>query len=103
MLRRARAGIVDRGKSSGIWHRPDPTAAEALSLADHPAAKRIKLIEDAAATVAAPAVAHAILRSVVDGKRYDQLRPPCGERQFYYAKQSFYIELDRRLWESPMF
>ena len=98
MLRRARAGIVDRRPSSGAWHAPDPTAGEALSLADHPAARRVKLIESCARAVADRELYAALLRSVTDGTRYEKLRPPCGERQFWYLRQSFYIELDRRLW-----
>lgn len=97
-LRRARAGIEDRPeRSSGAWHRPDPTGSAALHLANHPDARRVKLIEDSAAAVASPVVAQAILRSVADGARYDVMRPPIGERQFYHVRQSFFIELDRRL------
>lgn len=99
MLRLARAGIVDRPEASGAWHKPDPTAGEAVQLADHPAAKRLKLIDECAHAVASPAVARAIIRSVADGTKYAALMPPCGERQFYYARQSFFIELDRRLWD----
>lgn len=96
-LRLARAGIVDRNAPSGKWKRADPTGNAALALADHPAAKRIKLIDACAAAVAEPAIARAIIASVADGAKFAALNPPCGERQFYYYRQSFYIELDRRL------
>lgn len=96
----ARAGIEDRPeRTSGAWHRPDPTGSAALHLANHPDARRVKLIEDSAAAVASPAVAQAILRSVADGARYEIMRPPIGERQFYRVRQAFFIELDRRLIE----
>ena len=100
-LRRMRAGIVDRPRGRGAWHRPDPTAAEAVSLAGHPYAQRVKLIERCAATVAEPAVAKAILKNVSEGTEYDRLYPPppCGRAQFYQARQRFYVELDKRLWE----
>ena len=97
-ITRARAGIEDRPeRTSGAWHRPDPTGSAALHLANHPDARRVKLIEDSAAAVASPAVAQAILRSVADGAKYEYMRPPIGERQFYHVRQSFFIELDRRL------
>jgi len=99
-LRRARAGIVDRpDKSSGAWHAPDPTGRAAMALADHPAARRVKIMEDCAAAVAEPVTAKALLKSVSEGTGYQPLAAPVGERQFYIIRQLFYIELDRRLWE----
>ena len=100
-LRRARAGIVDRPeRKSGAWHRPDPTGSAAQALADHPYARRVKLIEQSAAAVAEPVIARAILRSVSEGVSFEVLAPPIGNRQFYILRQLFFIELDRRLWET---
>ena len=97
-LRQARAGIEDRPeRTSGAWHRPDPTGSAALHLANHPDAKRVKLIEDSAAAVASPVIAQAILRSGADGTKYEYMRPPIGPNQFYQRRQDFFIELDRRL------
>ena len=98
-LEDARAGIVDRAEGRNrAWHRPDPTGNAAMALADHPAARRVKLIEDCAAAVAEPVVAGALIRSVTEGAPYYALRPPCGDKQFYVLRQLFFIELDRRLW-----
>lgn len=100
MLHRARAGIVDKpAHTSGAWHAPDPTGRAAMSLADHPAARRIKLIEDCAAAVAEPVIAQAIIKSVSEGKGFDVLHPPIRDKQFYILRLLFYIELDRRMWE----
>lgn len=98
-LERARAGIVDRPEGRGAWHRPDPTGSAAMRLADHPAAKRLKLIESCAAAVAEPAVAGAILKYACEGVGYDFMRPrpPVGRNQFYILALLFYIELDRAL------
>lgn len=97
-LARARAGIEDRPeRTSGAWHRPDPTGSAALRLASNPDARRVKLIEESAAAVASSVVARDIIRSVADGTKYAYMRPPIGERQFYFVRQSFFIELDRRL------
>ena len=100
-LRRMRAGIVDRKGRSGVWHRPDPTGNAAINLADHPYARRVRMIEEAAAKVAAPAVAAGIIKSVSEGVRYENLRPrpPCGDKQFYVSRQLFFIELDARMWK----
>lgn len=98
-LSRAHAGIVDRPeRRSGAWHRPDPTGSAAVQLADHPYARRVKLIEDCAAAVAEPVVASALLENVSEATPYYKLRPPCGDKQFYVLRQLFFIELDRRLW-----
>lgn len=95
----ARAGIVDRPGRSGAWHRPDPTGNAALALADHPDARRVRMIEGAASAVAEPIVARALLRYVADGVAYDYQhpRPPVGRNQFYILALLFYIELDRRM------
>lgn len=99
-LRRARAGIVDRpARASGACHRPDPTAGEAMFLAAHPAARRVKLIEDCARRVAEPCVAAAILKNVTEDISWEKQRPPIGMNQFYAIRLAFYVELDRRLWE----
>lgn len=101
-LERARMGIVDRPRyTSGAWHRPDPTGAEALSLACHPAARRVKLIEDAAMAVAGRAVAPALLECVTQGRQYEFLRhDPCmGRTAFYRLRTDFYVALDAALWE----
>lgn len=99
-LSRAHAGIVDRPeRRSGAWHRPDPTGSAAVQLADHPYARRVKLIEDCAAAVAEPAVAAALLKNICEGVDYYCLTPPCGINQFYVLRQLFFLELDRRLWE----
>ena len=96
----ARAGIVDRpeGRSSA-WRKPDPTGNIALALADHPDARRVKLIESCAAAVAEPVVARGLLQYVTEGRawEYQSPRPPIGRNQFYVTTQLFYIELDRRM------
>lgn len=96
---RLRAGIRDRTGRGSAWRLPDPTANAAVRLADHPWARRVKLIEDCAGKVAEPVMAQAILRSVADGMDYDAIRPPCGRAQFYVLRQLFFIELDGRLWD----
>jgi len=94
----ASAGIVDRPeRRAGAWHRPDPTGNAAMALADHPDARRVKLIEQCAAAVAEPVIARAILRSVSEGLDYATLSPPIGPRQFYITRQLFYIKLDAEL------
>ena len=98
-LANARAGIVDRGPRGGAWRKPDPTGNRAASLADHPAARRVALIEQCAGAVAEPAVAKALLRYVTAGEGYYATRPPVGRNQFYILALLFYIELDRRLWD----
>ena len=98
-LAEARAGIVDRqGRRSGAWRRPDPTGNAATAIADHPAQKRVTLIERCANRVAEPVVAAALLRNVTTNANYCDLRPPCGPNQFYVLRQLFFIELDRELW-----
>lgn len=100
-ITRARAGIVDRpAPTSGAWHAPDPTGRAAMHLADHPAARRVKIIEDCAAAVAEPAVAGALLKSVTEGTGYDALRPPVRDKTFYAIRRAFFMELDRRLWDA---
>lgn len=96
----ARLGIVDRRRSRGIWHRPDPTGSAAINIAAMPEQRRVRLIEQSAAAVAEPVVANAILKSVTEDVTYDKLwnRPPCGRRQFYVLVQLFFIEMDARLW-----
>lgn len=98
-LAEARAGIVDRpNRRSGAWRRPDPTGNAATAIADHPAQKRVALIERCANRVAEPVVAAALLRNVTTNAKYCDLRPPCGPNQFYVMRQLFFIELDRELW-----
>ena len=97
-LQRARAGIVDRpSRGSGAYHRPDPTAAEAMFLAAHPAARRVKLIEDCAACVVEPCVVRPLLRCVSENLTWEQLQPPMGRNQFYHARLAFFIALDAAL------
>lgn len=96
----AHAGIVDRPeRRSGAWKKPDPTGNAAMALADHPDAKRVKLIEQCAAAVAEPIVARGLLLYVTKGRawEYQSPRPPIGRNQFYVIAQLFYIELDRCL------
>lgn len=96
----AHAGIVDRPeRRSGAWKKPDPTGNAAMALADHPDAKRVKLIEQCAAAVAEPVVARGLLLYVTEGRawEYQSPRPPIGRNQFYVTAQLFYIELDRCL------
>lgn len=96
----AHAGIVDRPERwSGAWKKPDPTGNAAMALADHPDAKRVKLIEQCAAAVAEPVVARGLLLYVTKGRawEYQSPRPPIGRNQFYVTAQLFYIELDRCL------
>lgn len=99
-LEYARQGIVDRRRSRGAWHRPDPTGSAAVNIAAMPEQRRVRLIEQSAAAVAEPVVAAAILKSVSEDVPYDKLRnrPPCGRRQFYVLVQLFFVEMDARLW-----
>lgn len=98
----ARAGVVDRERRGGAWHRPDPTGNAAVALAAHPDARRVDMIERCAARVAEPVVARALLRYVADGVAwgYQDPRPPVGRNQFYILALLFYIELDRELVEN---
>lgn len=100
-LAAARAGIVDRpGGRGGVWHRPDPTGNAAAAIADHPAARRVRMIEACAGAVAEPVIARAILKYVSEGVGWDFMRPrpPVGRNQFYVLVQLFYIHLDGELW-----
>ena len=94
------AGIVDRPeRRSGAWKKPDPTGNAAMALADHPDARRVKLIEQCADAVAEPVIAAALLKYVTEGRawEYQSPRPPIGRTQFYILALLFYIEMDRRL------
>ena len=96
----AHAGIVDRPeRRSGAWRKPDPTGNAAMALADHPDARRVRMIELCAATVAEPVVARCLLQYVAEGRAWEfqNPRPPMGRNQFYVTAQLFYIELDRAL------
>lgn len=100
-LERARAGIVDkRRESSGAWHMPDPTGNAAVNIAAMPEARRVRMIEQAAAEVAPPSIAEAIIVSACDGVPYERMRhrPPCGRNQFYTMRMDFFIRLDAILW-----
>lgn len=99
-LAMAHAGIVDRPeRRSGAWKKPDPTGNAAMALADHPDARRVKLIEQCADAVAEPVIAAALLKYVTEGRawEYQSPRPPIGRNQFYILALLFYIELDRTL------
>lgn len=98
-LAMARAGIVDRTGNGGAWRRPDPTGNAAIRLAGSRDARRVKVIESAAAKVAEPVVARALLRYVAEGVGYEYQdpKPPVGRNQFYVIALLFYIELDRLL------
>lgn len=100
-LEYARQGIVDRRRSRGAWHRPDPTGSAAVNIAAMPEQRRVRLIEQSAAAVAEPVVAAAIIKSVSEDVKYEKLkpRPPIGRNQFYVTVLLFYIELDARLWK----
>lgn len=80
----------------------DPTGNTAAWAASMPEARRVRMIEQCAADAGGKVVGRAILRSVTEGRLYSALRPPCGERQFYKMRLTFYVELDRRLWEDGM-
>lgn len=98
-IKDARAGIVDKPRRrSGAWRQPDPTGNAAVHVADSTAwaSARVRLIEHCAHAVAEPVIAAALLKSVSEEREYEQLRPPCGRRQFYILRQLFYIELDWR-------
>ena len=99
-IERARAGIVDRRKGSGAWRLPDPTGNAAVNIAAMPEARRVRMIEQAAAEVAPPSIAEAIIVSVCDGVPYEKMRkrPPCGRNQFYTMRMDFFIRLDGILW-----
>ena len=99
-IRRARAGIVDRPRrKSGAWKRPDPTGNAAASIADSCAweSDRVRVIERCAKEAGPPGVTGAILRSVTEGRTWEQLLPPCGRNQFYDYRMWFYILLDNAL------
>lgn len=96
-IRQVRAGIVDKPRrKGGGWQQPDPTGNAAAGIADEVGwmEARVKLIDACARRAASAAIAKAIVKSVTEGKRYDELRPPCGFNQFYDAKLTFYIILD---------
>lgn len=99
-IERARAGIVDRRKGSGAWRLPDPTGNAAVNIAAMPEARRVRMIEQAAAEVAPPSIAEAIITSACDGVPYEKMRkrPPCGRNQFYTMRMDFFIRLDGILW-----
>lgn len=98
-LNLARAGVSDKKGGSGAWRKPDPTGNAAVALADHPCARRVRIIEQCAKEAAEPPIAQALLKSVTQGVSYEHLRPPCGARQFYGMRLAFFIRLDARLWE----
>ena len=60
---------------------------------------RVGAIEKAAEDAGGNEIGAALLKNVTEGKRYAELRPPCGERQFYQARLAFFREMDRRMWE----
>lgn len=92
-----RRGETDRRRrGSGAWRQPDPTGNQAVMMADNFARRRVEAIESAA-KAADRVLARYILRSVTEGKRFEFLCPPCGEKQFYRARMRFYIELDGRV------
>lgn len=100
-LERARAGIVDRRRNSfGVWHQPDPTGNAAVNIAAMPEARRVRMIEQAAAEVAPPSIAEAIIVSACDGVSYEKMRkrPPCARNIFYTMRMDFFIRLDAILW-----
>lgn len=100
-LANVRAGIVDRpARRSGRWHRPDPTGNAAIAIADHPAQRRVALVERCVNRVAEPVIAEALLKNVTEGISYHRLHPPIGENQFYVIRQLFFRELDSELWHS---
>jgi hypothetical protein len=88
-------GEIDRRGGSGAWHPKDPTGDEALRRADNFARRRVALIEGAAK--GAGPLAPYVLRSVTEGLRFEFVRPPCGEKQFYRERLMYYIALDRML------
>lgn len=93
-----RRGEFDRpARGNGRWRgRPDPTAGQAVMLADSREAKRIAAIE-AAARAADPELYRYILRSCCDGVPWQHLGAPCGVNQFYRARRRFFAELDERI------
>ena len=101
-LANVRAGIVDKPRRSGRWHRPDPTGNAAIAIADHPAQRRVTLIERCAGRVAEPVIAAALLKNVTEGTDYSLMHPPCGINQFYVLRQLFFIELDSELWHCDL-
>ena len=80
----------------------DPTGNAAVSAARLPEARRVRIIDQAAADVGGRAIGNAIIKSVTMGATYARLRPPCGERQFYQLRLTFFVELDRMMWEMEM-
>ncbi len=99
-IRRVRAGIVDRpAVRSGKWRRPDPTGNAAAANADALAweCARVKLIEDAADRCAPKPVARAVLKSVTEGRTFENLRPPCGRNMFFECRLWFFVLLDEAL------
>ena len=97
--KRLRRGEVDRkGKGNVAWKKPDPTGNTAISIAVRSNAEKIRAIEEAA-RAAGPGMYRSIMRNVTQGERYSTMvpKPPCGQPQFYRARQLFFVELDRRL------
>ena len=92
--------------AAGGWHRhamiregEDPTGNVAAEAASMPEARRVRMIEAAAADAGGHVIGRAILRNVTEGIDYWRLRPPCGDKQFYRMRLVFFVELDRRMWE----
>ena len=99
-IRRVRAGIVDRPtRKGGGWKRPDPTGNAAVNIAVEVEwmEARVKMIDNCVKLAAPAAIAKAVLKSVTEGRRYEDLSPPCGMNQFYDARLWFYVILDRSM------
>lgn len=61
-------------------------------------ARRIRAIEMAAKKAGGNEIGAALLKNVTEGKRYAELMPPCGERQFYEMRTALFLKLDDILW-----
>ena len=59
---------------------------------------RVGAIEKAAEDAGGNEIGAALLKNVTEGKSYAELRPPCGERQFYQMRTALFLKLDDKLW-----
>lgn len=57
---------------------------------------RVTVIEEAA-RAADPEIAQYILKNVTERVRYEEMQVPAGMRQFFAARQRFFVELHARM------
>lgn len=101
---RRKAAAIRRGedvderprRSSGAWHKPDPTGNAAIRAADNRYARRVKAIEDSAKRADA-SIWRYIIQNTCRGVAFDRLNVPCSHPYFSRIRRLFYVELDKRL------